>query len=195
MAKWKSILLVLIGIAAVGAIIYVQNPQVSNFGPTPTDSPTTTPSETANWLQYSHPQLEFSFQYPPEATLEERENGLTLFRWGPTQREGTEVYDGYVLNFNTVETEEELNIYAQEQLDQSAQDPISEITQSLTQTTLGGQTAYTYSIRGLGEFQMIMVKHPTQPMIINISDLTADPGNLGFAQTVSQILSSFKFSN
>jgi hypothetical protein len=45
----------------------------------------------------------------------------------------------------------------------------------------------------LGTFKTIVVQTDNGAKFMEVTDSTIDPGNLGFAETVNNILSTFKF--
>jgi len=61
---------------------------------------TTEEIDTSNWKTYRNEEYGFEFKYPEDWKIDFLSNGqasifnLNLFKWGPTQREGTEFFDG-----------------------------------------------------------------------------------------------------
>ena len=66
--------------------------------PTMISTPTATADPTENWKTFTSPE-KFSLKYPLDAKVQENGSIVSLGIWGPTQKEGTEFYDGISLSF------------------------------------------------------------------------------------------------
>lgn len=168
-----------------GSYVSRQGPNCE-FAPCPTTTGGSSIPE--NWGTYTAAGNIFSFKYPPDMTLEKRADGLALIKIGPTQREGTEVYDGILLNFRTGSLQgQTLQQYVQGQVEESQQH--AEVTRPLSQTTINGISGYTFMVRGLGEFTHIYLPLGDN-QFLHISKLVEDPSNQGFEKTANQVLST-----
>ena len=161
--------------------------------PTPTLAPTPTPDITANWKTYTNTEEGFSFKHPENLSPDEKEDIVILFLWGPTQKPDTEFYDGISLQFNfpfKLENKS-LESYVDSAITESKQ--TSEIIKAKEKIVINGLNGYTYTERGLGDFQSIFLESSGSVDGIEIVNATRDPTGQGFQQTVDQVLSTFKF--
>ncbi|HUW24879.1 MAG TPA: hypothetical protein VMW04_04695 [Patescibacteria group bacterium] len=147
-------------------------------------------SSTENWKTYQSPNSPYTFKYPPEATLKE-ENMIILTQLGPTQKEATELYDGFTLQFSLplVLPDNNLSRYVDGEIEKSKEN--ADIVKSKEKITLNGYEGYTYTVRGLGTVKYIYLQSGKNN--VKILYLVGDPAKKGFQQTIDQILSSFKF--
>ena len=196
--------LILLFIALVIGAVYLisQNKKPITEKPT-TDEQVTTQSasdtttktitdSTLNWKTYTNKY--FSVKYPSDLISGGGESLLNISKWGPTQTEGTELFDGFAVNFilkeipNTSPEE-----YAETLIAESESMGVSKITEGPTAIILNTYKGVTYTEEGLGTFKQIVLGSDDDSKIMVISYIVADPGNLGFQETVDQILSTFEF--
>lgn len=144
----------------------------------------------ANWKTFSNAFIKMSF--PPDVVLTERDaSEVLLQKWGPTQKANTEFYDGISLTIQPLELSLTAEDYAKMKIGEIERSGVGQISESLVPIKIGNYSGYTFSVTGLGEHQMIILKSPGG-MIINITNSTNDPGNLGFSQTVDSILATIE---
>lgn len=142
------------------------------------------------WKTFSNVYLKIS--YPPDLKLTERDaSEIVLQKWGPTQKANTEFYDGISISIQPFELYFTAEDYAKNKIGEIERNGIGQITKPLAPITIGDYSGFTFSATGLGEHQMIILKSPSG-MIINITNSTNDPGNLGFSQTVESILATLE---
>ena len=153
-------------------------------------SPTTTVQEDAlaNWKTFSNAY--FSFRYPPDVLLIEREaSEVVLQKWGPTQKTDTEFYDGISISFQPFELPVTAEEYVKVKIEEVERNGIGEISESLKPIQVGAYSGVTFSVAGLGNYRTIVLKSPNV-MILKITDSSNDPGQLGFSRVVDQILTT-----
>jgi hypothetical protein len=167
-------------------------------GPTitakPTDTLTPSPDPIASWNVYS--TSTYTIRYPADVELIERNaGGVSLSKWGPTQVENTEYFDALLLAIQTFEISNvDLETYVDGQI--KALNPDNDLIKLISgakPTTIGTYSGYTFTIEGLGTFEYTYLQSTDKITIVEIVDGTIDPGNLGFDDLVSQILSTFEF--
>ena len=168
----------------------ITNPTVSSILP---PSPTTNP--VANWKTYS--TNAYIFKYPQNISLAEgRGNIVKLSLWGPTQKENTE-FDGISLSFSLPFQLENISLsdYVDQEIEQSKKN--ADILKQKTNINVNGVDGYTYTVRGLGTYKYIYLHTYLQSLdrawTVYIIDGTNDPTGQGYARTVNQILSTFRF--
>lgn len=196
-------------IAVIGYFIVKQTPSVistpvvtptitTNTTVTVTPTPQATSKGVADLRQggssYSDKQGVFVFLYPNDYTLDEQNNGkqVRIYKQGPTQKGQTEMYDGVIIVFETIDLK---NATLEEWVDASIQsstaDSSFEVTSPKRSTTLNGYPGFTYAIRGLGESTYLVVQKDTSSRYaVSITSLVADPANQGFQSQMNDILST-----
>ncbi len=203
--KLLTVGLILLGIAVgIGALTVIvktlkQNSesQKTNTNLYPTQSinrqlPSPTPNPTADWKGAATNY--FTFKYPSEIDVRTEEGDvLVLSKWGPTQTDGTELFDGFSVSFEPKETTNTPEEYAKSLIDKSEKGGVSEITEGSEPVTVNGYEGVTYTEEGLGTFKHYILDADNSSVLIHISILVSDPGNLSFQKEVDQIISTFEF--
>lgn len=205
----SALVVVAIVLLAVGISINSQklskkiSPDVIGVAPTIAISPTSSADEVqvspttfvqddflANWKTFSNAFLNIS--YPPDVALTERDaSEILLQKWGATQEANTEFYDGISISIQPFEVPVTAEDYAKMKIGEIERNGIGQISEPLVPIKIGNYSGFTFSATGLGEHQTIILKSPSG-MIINITNSTNDPGNLGFSQTVESILATIE---
>ncbi|MBN1181773.1 MAG: hypothetical protein JXB49_05750 [Bacteroidales bacterium] len=170
--------------------------QEANMTQTPTKSvtkkllsPTTNPK--ADWKAAATDY--YTIKYPSDAEINIQENTINISKWGPTQTEATELFDGYSVTIESVETSQTPEEYADTLIAEVESAGIGEITEGSEPVTINGYKGVTYTEKGLGTFKHIILGSDNSSVLIHISVLVSDPGGLGFQKEVDQILSTLKF--
>jgi hypothetical protein len=147
--------------------------------------------DTANWSEYTNQELGFSVKYPPELDLEENQARASFVYWGPTQREGTELYDGisFTVSHDVYSSEISLEQYIGAKLGEA--EITGEIIMPMATTTLGGVQGYSYTISSLGEITHIIVPVDDN-QVLDVHYLAPDPGSNGFQEAVGKLLGTFE---
>ena len=186
-----------------GYIAYLKlSPNVKST-PLPSPSPTETSAKendpTSTWQTFpSEAFFPYTFKYPQDLKLEYSDGFYALTKWGPTQQANTEFYDGLSLRFASItslEPNQTLQQYVQDKIEISQSSADSTIIKALQPVTIANLSGYSYTSKGLGEFEYIFLQTPETDQIVRIINGTQDPTNQGFQQTISQILQTFQFTN
>lgn len=159
------------------------------FAPCPT--PTATPDPTAGWQTYLNNEIGFSIKYPSDLEPKEDEVSkiVTFVKFGPTQKEGTEFYDGISMSIKTGNLGGKT---LKEFADSVAKgDPTSVVVSGPEMVYIAGISAYKLTIRGLGEFDYYYFQKGADGYI-EIVDNSQDPAEQGFIEIVTQMLESLK---
>jgi hypothetical protein len=165
--------------------------------PTSSDTPTptafATPDLTAGWVTKTYSI--YQVKYPTDLAINEREGSIiSISKWGPTQIEGTELFDGFSVTFQPKELPGVSPIdYANSQIEEMLNTGISELLAGPTAITVNGYKGVTYTGQGLGKYKHFILASNDNLMLMQISLLVSDPGNIGFQETVDQIISTFSF--
>ena len=192
--------LLLLLATAIAVFFYWQNTKLrrqllqATVQSTPTPLPSPTTDSTTNWKTYA--SASYQVQYPSD--LEERkpaESVFTVVKWGPTQTDGTELFDGYAITFQTVETSFSPKEYADAKIKETTSFSDYTLVEGLTETSINGLAAYTFTWSGNGVFEEIILSNEEGDELVQISISISDPGDVGFRETVDQILATFEFAN
>ena len=141
---------------------------------------------------FSDAELGFSFKYLDEMIfVKESDNVARVYMAGPTQTEGTELFDGFSMAFaKSVLTADTLEETIKEELSQVEQ-MNGEITVPPEPFSLNGMDGYTFTFVGLGEF--ISIYFPfDEENYVGIFYLVEDPGDQGYQDKIDDILASFE---
>lgn len=169
-------------------------PEISITSPTPTTNlPTPTPDQSADWKTYS--TSTYQVKYPNDLTVREEEaSTLILSKWGPTQKEDTELYDGIAVSFQPFEIPNiDLEAYVRLKIQETEAEGNAEVLSGPTQITIGDHVGFTYTAQGLGIHKYIYFQSADKVMLVEIIDSTNDPTEQGFQQIVDKIISTFTF--
>lgn len=195
-----AIFTVSIAIAAFSFLYITQKKTFEKTTPEKTGPNITTPISTpeasipVDWKTYtSTTGSTFSVSYPPEVTLQEQGDGrVAFYMWGPTQVEGTEIFDGLsVALVSGSHPEVSLLEYVEDQWATGKSDPIYQYISDIKEVTIAGLSGYEYSGSALGDYRFIYLPLKNYEHL-EIVILTEDPGLLGFDDIVENMLSTIK---
>jgi hypothetical protein len=163
--------------------------------PVPTEISLPTPSAdpTANWKTYT--TLTYQVKYPQDVNFREDEGSFAVFsKLGPTQTEGTEVFDGFSVSFQPkVSSGMTLDAYVAAEIEAIKKQNVSEVVGVSKSITINDYQGLTFTEKGLGEFTHIILQSDNKEIFMEILTYVADPGNLGFQSIIDTIFSTFKF--
>lgn len=169
-------------------------PMGETFNPTPQSE-----SDTNNWQTLETD--DFSVRYPEPVRMEDGGGTLRLVQLGPTQAEGTEIFDALVLvfetgNLTTAQQTDFRGFAESERMNVRDESPFPDITLTpLATATYGGKSGFSFRVDGgLGQGRHIYLPYGNN-RYLHIFDATVDPTNQGFDQTVTQILSTLEFED
>ncbi len=202
----KKILAFLIIVVAILAIIYFyQNnrnytPPAENVLQPPIERTENANPEAVSDLErggssFSDPDSIFSILYPSEYVQDTQgENQYRIYKQGPTQKGQTEMYDGVIIHFQTVELRKQsLGEWVDAQISQSIADGTSELISPKKHIDINNYAGFTYTLRGLGEaVSYVIQKDINSPYAVSITTLVADPEEMGFEKEVNAILSTLQ---
>lgn len=203
----KLIIFVVLGILLAlliggGAYLFASG-KIDGFGkvPTPTPTPelmpvvtlTPTPEEGAgmeDWTAFSKEGISFTFKYPPDLEYREYQDGSqSISKWGPTQTEGTEFFDGISMSFKTGDLEgKTLSVWVDGKYAE-----LKEVfeTTAPEEVQVAAASGLKMHVKGMVEADYYYMPVGASSYL-EIIDATKDPTSLGFAETVKKILSSVR---
>lgn len=144
----------------------------------------------SDWKSYSSNFAGFSINYDPTLTLkEDTKTDIRFYKWGPTQRGQTEMYDGIILSIRKVVVTDGGKVYIDSQIEQFKN--VGTITKSLREGKLNGIVVKEFSASSLGDFNVIFVPVNDQTLL-EISYMIPDPTGAGFQGVIDTMLSTFR---
>lgn len=181
-------------ILGLGVILYyyfnsIPKSTVSTFqmSPTPQQQVDLAPSD---WVTYQSLELGTKLNHPSHAEVTENDGLLRIIIIGPSQAEGTEVYDGLLMFFEKGQYEENnLRDYVSGVAEGRKSDPVYESVGVIEETSINGINGYTFVDSALGTFTNIYLQLDGNTFL-NITYLLEDPENQGFEETKDTILKS-----
>ena len=209
-----GILFIVLALVALIGISYLSTTtqEDSNTPPTGTPSSTISPSENdtsllpPDWKRYTQSTEGWQINYPTEAQVNELDaknafgstgigQAVTFFFKGPTQTEGTELYDGYSLSVGLAQKpqKQSLESFA---IDQSFSDPISERI-SFEKVTFNSMDGYEAVVRGLGTYHQFYFAHPIdESRVIRLSYMIGgvEGEDSPYEEKVRKMVNSLQFS-
>jgi hypothetical protein len=195
----------------IGSIVYLMGKQPTTPSSIIETQMTATPSSTEESFIPSPPDTSFlkqggnsyteskglyTFLYPNDYKLDSQGDQLIrISKTGSTQRGQTEMYDGVIVVFESVNLEgQTLEKWVDGRIAQSTADSTTTITQPKKVTHLQAYPGFTYTARGLGESTYLIVqKDAKSNYAVSITFLVADPQKKDYQKEVDTILSTLEF--
>ena len=204
--SFPIIILAVAIIATFLVVVFNKNIHVGTLPwQTPTPAPASIPAATssgvfkpfASYRPVPEPPFEkliFSVQLPTDVDSEHKANYLHITKFGPTQKQGTDFYDGINIWFY----QKNLDGNTLEQVvDQDIENISPEITiiKAKQVLAINGYFGFSYTIDGpFGVYESKFLTNPySKNKYVEIVIGVFDPTNKGFATEVSRILSTFNF--
>lgn len=164
-------------------------------------SPTTSPTPDTRELEqggnsYLDSKGIYSLLYPNDYVLDAPSNDphVRIYKRGESQRPQSEMSDGVLIVFETINLENKsLSSWVDTQIQEAAQNQTSQVTKPKTSTSLNGYNGFTYEIGGLGSSTYIAIqKDSSSPHALLINYLVADPNQQDYQKEVERILATIK---
>lgn len=144
------------------------------------------------WVVYKSVGMGIEVSHPSTYTVQENEGYLSIYKWGPTQATGTEIYDGASMTISTGEhSQDTLEAYVEDVWAQQMSDPIYMEVGTISRTTIAQKTGFEFESEALGRFRNIYLPRSGGGHFL-ISIIVEDPGNLGFEDEIGQILDTLQ---
>lgn len=204
MQKLAIIVPILLVIAMV-SYIFLSSKKSSVTQTTPTSSqsePTKTIQPTANvqtiqsgGSSFTDSQNVFSILYPADYKLDTTDPiHPRIYKTGATQKGQTEMYDGVVVVFETIQLNgKPLSTWVDEQIKTLAADGVSQLVSPKQALTVKTYPGFTYELRGLGDAKTyVLQKNTSSKYAVVITAMVADPEQVGYQKDVDTILSTLQ---
>lgn len=201
----KKVVLIFIILAAAALGYYFYSQKINTGTPATQENATPTTSAGATipvpkakieelkmgGSSYADKKGVFTFLYPNDYKFKEQNDGeiVRVHKQGPTQKGQTEMYDGVIVHFQSVNLGgKSLDAYVDEQIKNATLDGTSEVASGKKSVVINGYSGFTYTLRGLGEFPYYVIQKDTNSKFaVIITTLVADPENVGFQEDVDAI--------
>jgi len=148
--------------------------------------------DVSTWQEYKNEDSGFSIKHPEIIEVTELNKNLTkLIALGPTQSEGTEMYDGISMEVaRQYNNGADLKTIVETRIE-DVEAGVAEVTKQLREVNLGNVEGYTYSFNGLGDFDIYYLpKNQNEYFLISV--LAEDPKDQGFEEIAQSMLASFQ---
>jgi hypothetical protein len=135
----------------------------------------------------------YNFLYPNDYTLDTEDPlHIRIYKRGETQRPQSEMSDGALMVFETVELKgATLEKWVDTRISESTADGTSEITEAKKTVTQNGYPGFYYAVRGLGTSQnLILQKDINSDNAVVITYAISDPEQKGYQAEVDEVLKS-----
>lgn len=195
------ILTIVLSLLLLGAVLLLWfttssnlNTQSSSPNPGPSQSPIGSDTRIPDdWHTFTSNEHDFIVQYPMDMRVQDRQrDAIRFIKFGPTQRENTEVYDAISLRFNSGSLEgKSLEDFVRSKIEEARATSEAQVIAEIEPVTIAGYNGFKYRLRGLGESTHIYLPKGENGYLM-IVDATVDPQNQGFARTVDMMLSTLK---
>ncbi len=191
---WISLGILVLAAIAGGAYYFLKG---TTTKPTPTPvpvalTPIPTPvDKTAGWLTYTNTKNNFSFKYRPDAKVQEQTDGtINLTLLGPTQKTGTEFFDGLNMTFKPGSLGGlTLKTFVDKKMTALSTEGIVSAT---TSATIAQMVGYKFHLETIVPSDYYYLPLGTTSYL-EIVDLTRDPSSQGFEQNAQDTLSTITF--
>lgn len=202
MTKALVVLVLLVLVVALGGFLYfnrtqgvqnaLDNPTTINPGGANGAAPTTVPLG-ASGSSFMDPKGVFTVLYPSDYELDTSDpEHPRIFKRGETQRPQTELYDGALIVFESVDLGgKTLSAWIDDRIKTSTENGMQEIIKPKATASFNNYPGFSYTLRGLGETTYTAIQKDTNSdNAVIISTLVADPENKGYQAEVDTTLNS-----
>lgn len=159
----------------------------------PTSQNSSNSSLAAGGSSLLDPKKVFTVLYPSDYQVDTSDvEHPRIFKRGETQRPQTELYDGVLIVFESVDLNgKTLSAWIDDRINDATQNGMQELVKPKTATTINNYPGYSYILRGLGESTYTVIQKDTNSKnAVVMSTLVADPNNKGYQQEVNNTLNS-----
>jgi len=146
---------------------------------------------TEGWSTFEREGVNISFKYPKEVTILDYSDGAIVLRlWGPTQKEGTEFYDGLSMSFKVAKFEGK-TLKETAGLKYLQLKEFSEVTPPVV-GLLAGTSGYTMHIKGIfsADYYYVPIN---ETLYLEVINGTKDPTKAGYSQQAETVLLTLEF--
>lgn len=135
----------------------------------------------------------YNFLYPSDYKLDTSDKEhIRIYKTGATQTGQTEMYDGVLMVFETVNLgNQSLDGWVSSSIKNSTSDGTLKVVNPKKAATINGYSGFTYSTQGLGEANYYVIsKDANSKNALIITTSVQDPKNVGFENEVKATLAT-----
>jgi hypothetical protein len=147
----------------------------------------------AGGSSYLDPQGLYNVLYPGDWALDTQDAAhIRVYKSGPSARPQSEISDGALVVFETVDLQgKSLEAFVDARIQEATGNGMSEMTETKRAVMLNNYPGFTYKMRGLGESTYLLVhRTPQSNQAISITYMVVGPQAAKYQQEVDGILSS-----
>jgi len=152
-----------------------------------------TESLQTDWETYSSIPLSFSISHPSDLLPKKQSETIVFSKWGPSQKEDTEFYDGLQLTLSFGSYDGAFESLVNQKLEEIKDWPTYVSSTDIKALTLADKEAYSFEAITMGKATYYFIKKsPTE--YFEIIDATNDPTDQGFKEIITKMLISLKLN-
>jgi hypothetical protein len=206
MEKIRTLLIIIVSIliGVFGYMVYqstINKPLVPAqnkiIEPSVTSEPIISPLQAEpsqiTWPTYSSTPLGFSINHPDDLQPKKQEETIVFSKWGPSQKEATEFYDGISLTFSAGFYNGTFESLVNQQLEEVKNWPTFVSATNIKALVMAGKEAYSFEAVTMGKATYYFIKK-NQTEYFKIVDATNDPTSQGFNEVITRMLESLKLN-
>jgi hypothetical protein len=149
------------------------------------------PTPADDWLTYVDKEKGFLIKHPKDLKPEMLADGdIVITKWGPTQKEQTEFFDGINLAFRT-EPLEDNNLMKTIESKKKMNEEIYGEKNEIKKIIVNGQDGLSLESSG---WNFIYLPRPNG-WYLEVLNMSQDPGNLGFETLTLKMIETIKITN
>ena len=187
---WVALVILLLSLVGAAGY-YLGTSSAPSPAPEPTQAPPTASpeaSQTADWEIYEA-EAGWSIRYPEAVEVTEG-RAVSFMMFGPTQKEGTEFYDGISLTARSGALGGlSLMEFVNDKVEEIEGDPVSDVVEGPTAVSIGEYNGYRLTTSGFGTFEYYYLPLG-ESGYLEIIDATQDPTGQGYEEMVEMMLDS-----
>lgn len=156
------------------------------------------PDVPADWQMHTNERIGFSLAHPQDLSIDEVDTGpvadgpgIQFSKWGPTQIEASEFFDGLFFTVSTIATTTDPRTLAEAELELVRQvGDADAVKEPLHETTLAGANGVAFTAQTVGA-PTTQIFLDAGARIIRVAHATPDPTDQGFEKMAERMLASF----
>lgn len=149
-----------------------------------------------NWELFESPDFNFTFSYPPQASISTEAGRTKITYLGPDNEPNTEITDGFTFYVRTQPLESQtLQEFAQQSYQQATQSPTGQDLDSEMpeQVSVNSRAGYQYRVESeLGNMVDYLVLEAQGDQVFNVSYSVLDPNNTGYQVVIDTIVQTLE---
>lgn len=161
----------------------------------PEASPLPTPKVPTSWKTYTSEVYNFSIRYPEDIIHDTNSEGERFYKHGPSQSQGTELYDGILVLIRSGSLENiPFAMWVERKYEEVKNDPLQPRMGEKKSVTIAGKQGFIFTVSTLGERAVIYLpKGDNEYLEINNGTVEPQDREQTFQKTVDLMLSTITY--